>query len=564
VLAAVIGLGFAAYTDGDHTAAALSGEFAPSKNIWIARDALMALPTSGAAWDRVAADATSDWGMASIADQDSNHDVLTLAGALYAVRMNDTSMRAKTVAAIESAVGTEAGGRTLALARNLTGYVIAADIVGYQSDRFSAWLRTVRLVDLEGRTLVSTHADRPNNWGTHAGAARIATDRYLGDDADLSQAVAVFRGFLGDRGAYAGFEFGDPEWQADPSAPVPINPAGATKNGINVDGAIVDDIRRCECSVSSPAPKENYQWEAMQGIIAQAELLRAAGHHDVWSWSDAAIRRAVDFLYGQANFPAEGDDSFLTYLIDANLGTAYSTGVADRPGKSFGYTGWTHGTTPLPPPSPATSTPLPVVTTAPTTVTTTAPTTVTTTAPTTVATTPTTSAPPDTTAPTTVATTPTTTAPPVATTDSSTASVAVEVAGSATGSYRDTWTRGDGSHTITEMETKGRRAKRFDAAELRWAIPALGGHQVLDVVMTVGPDAGDGDTGFLVEWSPDGVDWTPIALVASKTTLDLIVDIGSPTLSVHVRVVDSNRNPGEYLPDWVSVDLLRVRTAPGG
>ena len=32
-------------------------------------------------------------------------------------------------------------------------------------------------------TLVSTHENRPNNWGTHAGAARAAVARYLGDSA---------------------------------------------------------------------------------------------------------------------------------------------------------------------------------------------------------------------------------------------------------------------------------------------------------------------------------------------------------------------------------------------
>ena len=332
----------AAVVPSSASGASLDSSFGPTRNLWIDRATLQSLPTSGSAWNRLAEDAKSSWGSANISDQDSDHDVLTFAGALYAVRKNDTGMRDRVVSAVEDAIGTERGGRTLALGRNLTGYVLAADLVGYDSSEFRNWLRSVRTENLDGRTLINTHEERANNWGTHAGAARIATDLFLGDTDDLDRAVKVFRGFLGDRGAYKGFNFGDADWQANPSAPVPINPAGATRNGINVDGAIVDDIRRCGCSVQSPAPKENYQWEAMQGIVTQATLLNAAGYTDVWDWSDAAILRATKFLYEQANFPAESDDSFVVFLIDAHLGTNYAGGEKANMGKSMAYTDYTH------------------------------------------------------------------------------------------------------------------------------------------------------------------------------------------------------------------------------
>jgi hypothetical protein len=325
-----------------HSRTDLDGSFGPTRNLWIDRHVLLSLPASGPAWDRLASDARGEWGRANISDQDSDHDVLALAGALYAVRMNDTGMRSRVVSAIESAVGTEAGGRTLALGRNLTGYVLAADLVGYDSGEFRSWLSSVRNIDLDGQTLIDTHETRPNNWGTHAGAARIAVDLFVGDTSDLDRAVTVFQGFLGDRNAYTGFKFGTDTWQADPSAPVPINPMGATKNGINVDGAIVDDIRRCECSVSSPAPKENYQWEAMQGIATQATLLHAAGRTAVWTWSDSAIGRAARFLFEQARYPAEGDDTAVLFLLDAGLGTTYSAGVKANVAKSIAYTDVTH------------------------------------------------------------------------------------------------------------------------------------------------------------------------------------------------------------------------------
>ena len=56
----------------------------------------------------------------------------------------------------------------LALGKNLAGDVIAAELVGVPPSAdtaFRAWLSEVRFEDLDGRMLISTHEDRPNNWG---------------------------------------------------------------------------------------------------------------------------------------------------------------------------------------------------------------------------------------------------------------------------------------------------------------------------------------------------------------------------------------------------------------
>ena len=343
----------------------LDASFGTSADLWIDRDVLRSLPTSGEAWENLAEDALGTWEQPDIADNDSDHDVETLAGALYAVRMNDTGMRRKVVDAIGAAMGTERGGRTLALGRNLTGYVLAADIVGHRSGRFTDWVDDIRTTDLDGRTLVSTHEDRPNTWGTHAGAARIAAGLYLGDTADVARAKQVFLGWLGDRSAYSDFDYGDLDWQADPDRPVGINPRGATRDGVNVGSILADDQRRCECGVRDPAPKENYVWEALQGVLAQATLLSNQGHREVWTASDSAIRRAVAALYDRMSYPAEGDDRFLPYLIDAGLGTSYSDGVEARSGKSLGYTDWTHATGAAARPPAKSPTPAPPATTKP-------------------------------------------------------------------------------------------------------------------------------------------------------------------------------------------------------
>ena len=225
--------------------------------LWTTAAELAARPTSGSAWAAVKAAADGSPGTASIADQNSDHDIDTLAAALVYARTKIAAYRAKAAAGIGAAIGTEQGGRTLALGRNLASYVIAADLIelgnydGALDGRFRSWLSAVRTEDLGGDTLVSTSEQRPNNWGTMAGASRVAADIYLGDTADLDRAATVFRGWLGDRSAYSGFKFGDMSWQVDPSHPVGVQPPGATKDGLDIDGALADDMRR-GCALQTP------------------------------------------------------------------------------------------------------------------------------------------------------------------------------------------------------------------------------------------------------------------------------------------------------------------------
>jgi hypothetical protein len=321
----------------------------PPGGLWISRGEIAARLTSGAAWSAMKAGADAG-GAAAIADQDSDHDVNTLAAALVAARTGAATYRDRAVAGIAAAIGTEAGGRTLALGRNLPSYVIAADVLNLPSvdpgldGRLRSWLAALRTKDLGGDTLVSTHELRPNNWGTMAGAARIAADAYLGDAADLRRAAAVFRGWLGERSAYAGFSYGDLSYQADPSAPVGINPAGATKAGVSIDGAIPDDMRR-GCPFT-PAPcHTDYPWEALQGAVVQAELLWRQGH-DAWSWGNRALLRAARYLQGlDAKFGgwwATSDDTWQPWLLNHAYRASLPATTPSSPGKVMAWSDWTH------------------------------------------------------------------------------------------------------------------------------------------------------------------------------------------------------------------------------
>jgi hypothetical protein len=322
---------------------------ADGRGIWISHEEIARLPMSGPAWDALKEHADAPAGVPVVSDQDQDNNVDVLAKALVHVRTGIESYRTEVRQNCMAAIDTELGGRTLALGRELAAYVIAADLVGLEPAEdvaFQAWLRRCLTEDLDGRTLVSTHEDRANNWGTHAGASRAAVAVYLDDRAELERCAQVFRGWVGEREAYAGFSYGDLDWQADPSRPVGINAAGATKQGESIDGVIPDDMRR-GCGFQFPPCETGYPWEGLQGATVMAQILHRQGF-DAWSWGDRALFRAVRFLYQlNARYPgagwwAESDDEWNVWLVNHAYGTEFPTETPASSGKNMGWTDWTH------------------------------------------------------------------------------------------------------------------------------------------------------------------------------------------------------------------------------
>ena len=315
----------------------------PVDGIWISPAEIAALPTDGAAWEQVLEHAMAAPGTPNLADQDQDDNVYVLARAYVCIRLDDAAMCESVRASVMAAIGTEDGGRTLALGRELFAYVVAADLVGLEEDDdavFREWLAGVVVEDLDGRTLVSTHEERPNNWGTHAGASRLAAAIYLGDDAEIERSADVFHGWLGARDVYAEFEYGDLDWQADPDVPVGINPVGATRDGHSIDGVIPDDQRRAG-GFTWPPPQENYVYGALEGALVQAVLLHRRGHA-AFEWEEQALLRAVVWLHDEADYPAEGDDTWQPHVVNHFYGTEFPAEVPAATGKNVAFTDWTH------------------------------------------------------------------------------------------------------------------------------------------------------------------------------------------------------------------------------
>ena len=331
------------YVESDDVAITVLESLDQLDGIWLSDSELMALPTSGTAWQTMMLAAEKVLPTPKLRDKRDFTDVNTLAKAMVGQRLDQDYFRDQARTTIRQIMGTEVGGTTLGLGRNLASYVIAADIIGLEpadDAQFRVWLRDVLSQDLDEKTLQNTHEDRPNNWGTMAGASRAAVAAYLGDEVELARTAQVFKGWLGDRSSYIGFRYGsDLSWQANPLSPVGINPMGATKNGISIDGALPEEMRRGD-SFTWPPAETGYPWEGLQGAVVQAEILYRAGY-DTWQWEDQALLRAAQFLF-DIGWKPTGDDEWVPWLIDARYGTNFADDLDASPGKVMGWTAWTH------------------------------------------------------------------------------------------------------------------------------------------------------------------------------------------------------------------------------
>jgi hypothetical protein len=206
---------------------------------------------------------------------------------------------------------------------------------------FESWLR--HMVDpstrWHKRSLVSTYYHRPNNWGTLAGFSVLAAHVALRQSYELGVDAKVFEGWLGNRQAYDGFEFGGDAWQPDPLHPVAIGPVGSqifdavAGEWRPMDGALPDELRRdvgYDFDLDPepfywPPPEQNYCWGAMQGAVMEAIVLHRLGY-DVWNWESLALKRVADWMHTYPDidptdadppgFPVAGDDEQITHVLN--------------------------------------------------------------------------------------------------------------------------------------------------------------------------------------------------------------------------------------------------------
>jgi hypothetical protein len=304
--------------------------------------AVAGLPMSGSGWEGVRSVAAGTWAKPDLCDRGNKADVQALAGALVYARTGQASYKTRVIAALQAAMATQRDGcssAVLALGRQLGGWVLAADYVGYRDAAFVSWLRQLRTREIGGHSrwhqLRFTAGNSANNWGIWALASVIAADRYLGDAPALAQDWAIFKGY-GD-GTWTGFQ---PTadylagWNCTTYFAIEPGHCGSPDHY----GAPVEDASR---SGNTSMPHEGYVNEALSGLSVQAMLLDRAGY-PAWSVNANQLRRVADFLVRTGTWNAEPVAYFAAYMLNATYGTGYPA-RAGNGGRMFGFTDWLYG-----------------------------------------------------------------------------------------------------------------------------------------------------------------------------------------------------------------------------
>ena len=140
------------------------------------------------------------------------------------------------------------------------------------------------------------------------------------------------------------------------------------------------------------------------------------------------------------------------------------------------------------------------------------------------------------------------------------------VLGTAAGSFADLAGSDNALQTISEEESSGNPSQRTSYLEHHWSFVVPAGQRVELHVEGFFAFNAEGEL-FVFDYSDDGgANWNPVALALlpqSDDNIDLVAQLPD-TLSgaVLIRVVDTNRDPGNNVLDFVSFDELFVRSIP--
>jgi hypothetical protein len=323
---------------------------AGSKGILLSQAELMALPTSGPGWDAIMARIKSPYGGSYVLGtrDESNKDVL--ANALAGARLNNAAYKAFARDKIAHMMAAPRNtGDVLGTLRHLQTYIISADIIDLASfdpalnGKFRTWLANEIRANYSGGggggSVISIHNKKPNNFGTHAGATRIAAALYLGDAAELKAARDVWYGWATGDSAYTPQTrtWTGTSWQCDSSHPRGINATGCSRSGVSLDGVIPEDQERCGEFSQTPCAT-NYIQGATDGMTLSFWMLARQGENP-WAWGDRAALRQMNWKYASGQAPYSGF-RWQIPVIEKAYGIDLGGNTPTATSTNFGFADW--------------------------------------------------------------------------------------------------------------------------------------------------------------------------------------------------------------------------------
>jgi len=347
---------------GDGSAAAAAVVQPAGDYVLIRRSDLMSKPTSGPGWDFLKAQASAVWETPELSKLDTKTPAMVMAAALVYARTGDVSYRDKVIAAITKVPGTEKKTDVvLPFARNVFGYVVAADLVGMplnsvtsNGQTWLAFLQQARTEQFPGNTrwisLEKTSGDSAGNWNAYALSSHLAISIVLGDEVAAARDIAVYRRFLGDTTSpwpafnpTTGYSWNNNgrTWDLSPTLQRGINP---DKPGDPRSGAIIVDALRHTTLTSVACCKVDlagraYTEETLDALMAINMVLKARGM-DFTDFQNQAIRRAYAFLARNGGPSGYSNGRFLALAMNNLYGTSYSTAAGDSVARHLGFGRW--------------------------------------------------------------------------------------------------------------------------------------------------------------------------------------------------------------------------------
>lgn len=332
--------------------------------LWIAPEEMRGLPVDDPSWARLLDDANASLDPKP-SDPEDPCDARALAAGLVFARTREAQYRARVRTALRTIMQqVPPVGPDLGWARGLTGYVLAANLVGglgADEAAFRAWLQAA-LVGLR-----TAHVEDAGELGAYAGASRLAICRYLGGpfaEVEAADCWMVFRRWCGDASSFFSYPpeaFGQGVWQAEPwPSWFGVNRADST--GVDCEGvarvldgcmpAVQESLSPDACA-PWPPPTGPRSYFTLEGLLAQAILFARFRHHFLdtspWPVGGQALLRVGRWLADEAQvLPSDPANQGRAWWQAWVLNRAYGPGAMPETlgpdpgaGHAVGYADWT-------------------------------------------------------------------------------------------------------------------------------------------------------------------------------------------------------------------------------